>query len=68
MGYPGTLPEIYTKIEVSYHLLRKLVGVKADSTTNKVRKITKGEILMINVGSNSTGGRVEETAEVLSLS
>jgi len=42
-------------------LLRRLVGVKSDSTgtkADKVRKIVEGETLMINVGSTSTGGRV----------
>ena len=65
LGYPGKLPDIFTVIEISYHLLKKLVGVKADATSNKVRKITKGEILLINVRSNSTGGRVENMNEVI---
>jgi translation initiation factor 2 subunit 3 len=40
-------------------LLRRLLGVKSDSTkTDKVKKIIKLETLMINVGSTSTGGKV----------
>lgn len=36
LGYPGTLPQIYTEIEVNYFLLRRLLGVKTDD-----RKQTK---------------------------
>jgi translation initiation factor 2 subunit 3 len=63
LGHPGKLPDVFTLIEISYHLLKKLVGVKSDTTSNKVHKITKGEILLINVRSNSTGGRVENMTE-----
>ena len=39
--------------------MRRLLGVKSDSSkTDKVKKIIKGETLMINVGSTSTGGKV----------
>lgn len=38
---------------------RRLLGVKTDDKKQtKVGKLTKGEILMINIGSTSTGGRV----------
>jgi len=64
LGYPGKLPDVFTVIEVTYHLLKKLVGVKSDTATgNKIRKITNGEILLINVRSLSTGGRVENITD-----
>lgn len=40
-------------------LLRRLLGVKSeDKKQTKVGKLTKGEMLLINIGSTSTGGRV----------
>jgi len=63
LGYPKQLPKIFTSIEINYHLLRKLVGVKSDNSANKVTKIKKDEVLMINVGSNSTGGRVQSLTD-----
>jgi len=32
LGYPGKLPEIFTVIEITYHLLKRLVGVKSDTS------------------------------------
>lgn len=40
-------------------MLRRLLGVKSeDKKQTKVAKLTKGELLLINIGSTSTGGRV----------
>ena len=40
-------------------LLRRLLGVKTeDKKQTKVTKLVKGELLLINIGSTSTGGRV----------
>ncbi|EOD05490.1 hypothetical protein EMIHUDRAFT_62317 [Emiliania huxleyi CCMP1516] len=49
---------------VSYYLLRRLLGVKtADGEKQgKVQKLAKGEILMLNIGSTSTGGRIQAGA------
>ncbi|SAL95073.1 hypothetical protein [Absidia glauca] len=59
LGYPGTLPSIYTELEISYFLLRRLLGVKTDDKKQaKVSKLTKNELLLVNIGSVSTGGRV----------
>eukprot|EP01017_Pseudomicrothorax_dubius_P031585 TRINITY_DN4050_c0_g1_i1.p1 TRINITY_DN4050_c0_g1~~TRINITY_DN4050_c0_g1_i1.p1 ORF type:complete len:470 (+),score=148.38 TRINITY_DN4050_c0_g1_i1:58-1467(+) len=60
LGHKGQLPEVFFKMEISYFLLRKLLGVKSGlGSANKVRKIEKAEVLMINVGSTSTGCKVE---------
>jgi len=61
LGSVGALPKIYTEIEVSYYLLRRLLGVKtADGEKQgKVQKLAKGEILMVNIGSTSTGGKIQ---------
>lgn len=60
LGLSGQLPDVYSSIEVSYYLLRRLLGVKTSDGGKqaKVQKLTKGEILMVNIGSTATGGRV----------
>ncbi|PWW75770.1 hypothetical protein C7212DRAFT_201511 [Tuber magnatum] len=59
LGLKGRLPSIYTDLEVNYFLLRRLLGVKAaDGKQAKVAKLTKNEILMVNIGSTATGAKV----------
>lgn len=70
MGSPGSLPEVYLRLEIKFFLLRRLVGVKSDASgtkADKVRKISEGETLMINVGSTSTGGRVTAIKNVFEI-
>lgn len=52
------LPNVYIELEINFFLLRKLLGVKAEGKQAKVGKIEKGEVLMVNIGSTSTGGKV----------
>ncbi|CAG8625437.1 5095_t:CDS:10 [Funneliformis caledonium] len=72
LGAVGKLPKIYTELEINYFLLRRLLGVKTDDKkqtksssgrylawyVHQVSKLTKNEVLMVNIGSTSTGGRV----------
>ncbi|KAF8316406.1 eukaryotic translation initiation factor 2, subunit 3 gamma, 52kDa [Clavulina sp. PMI_390] len=59
LGTVGKLPNIYTELEISYFLLRRLLGVRTDDKKQtKVQKLAKNEVLMVNIGSTSTGGRV----------
>jgi translation initiation factor 2 subunit 3 len=60
MGMIGALPDIYLELEVSYYLLRRLLGVRVegDKKGAKVSKLSKNEVLMVNIGSLSAGGRV----------
>ena len=60
LGAVGHLPNIYTELEISFYLLRRLLGVRTegDKKGAKVQKLSKGEILMVNIGSLSTGGKV----------
>lgn len=60
LGAVGTLPGIFTELQVSYLLLRRLLGVRTevDKKAAKVEKLAKNEMLMVNIGSLSTGGRV----------
>ena len=59
LGNVGKLPAIYTELEINYFLLSSLLGVKSnDKKQTKVEKLTRNEVLMVNIGSTSTGGRV----------
>ncbi|KAF2405249.1 hypothetical protein EJ06DRAFT_540598 [Trichodelitschia bisporula] len=59
LGLKGRLPSIYTELEVNYFLLRRLLGVKTtDGKQAKVAKLSKNEILMVNIGSTATGAKV----------
>jgi translation initiation factor 2 subunit 3 len=62
LGEVGKLPDIFTELEISFFLLRRLLGVKQDVNDKKkggkIKKLIKGEILMVNIGSTSTGARI----------
>lgn len=64
LGDEGSLPEIFAELEISFFLLRRLLGVKQEGGSEgkkkgeKIKKLTKGEILMVNIGSTSTGARI----------
>lgn len=60
LGIRGKLPDVFSEIEVKFHLLRRLLGVKTTGGEKqaKVQRLSKGEILMVNIGSTSSGGRV----------
>ena len=73
-GDVGKLPEVFSELEISFFLLRRLLGVKSDPKAAadvvvaekgcgevkqaKIKKLIKGEILMVNIGSTSTGARI----------
>ena len=63
LGAVNTLPDILIEIDVTYFLLRRLLGVRTegDKKGQRVTKLSKDEILMVNIGSLSTGGRVLAT-------
>ncbi|CAN1323900.1 Eukaryotic translation initiation factor 2 subunit gamma, partial [Linum perenne] len=60
LGQTGSLPEVFVELEINFFLLRRLIGVRTKGTERqgKVSKLVKGEILMLNIGSMSTGARV----------
>lgn len=60
LGAVGTLPDIFIEIEISFYLLRRLLGVRTEGKKKgaKVQKLVKEETLLVNIGSLSTGGRV----------
>lgn len=63
IGAPGCLPAVYEHLEISYFLLKRLVGVRTDmiGSTDKINKISRSDLLLVNVGSTSTGAKVVST-------
>jgi len=61
LGLKGQLPDVFAEIEISYYLLRRLLGVKTSDGGKqaKVQKLSRAEILMVNIGSTATGGKVQ---------
>ncbi|CAF5031419.1 unnamed protein product, partial [Rotaria sp. Silwood1] len=60
LGEVDTLPKIYIEITVKYLLLRRAFGVHNNSSREppRISKLCQTEVLLINIGSLSTGGRV----------
>ncbi|KAK9933801.1 hypothetical protein M0R45_020976 [Rubus argutus] len=60
LGEVGSLPEVFVELEVNFFLLRRLLDVrtKGSEKQGKVSKLAKAEIIMLNIGSMSTGARV----------
>ncbi|EEB17827.1 eukaryotic translation initiation factor 2 gamma, putative [Pediculus humanus corporis] len=63
LGAVGCLPQIFIELEISYYLLKRLLGVRVegDKKGARVQKLSRHEILLVNIGSLSTGGRVLAT-------
>lgn len=66
-GFPDRLVrgvmQVYTEVEISFYLLRRLLGVKAQDGGKqaKVQKLVAKEVLMVNIGSTATGGKVRQS-------
>lgn len=60
LGADGKLPDVYAELEVNFFLLRRLLGMKTEGEAKqaKVQRLDRGELLMMNIGSTSTGGKV----------
>jgi translation initiation factor 2 subunit 3 len=69
LGEPGNLPEIFVEIEISFFLLRRLLGVTAGGDSKKkdikVSKLGVGQDIKVNIGSTSTGATVTSVHEDL---
>lgn len=52
--------DIYTELEVQCFMLRRLLGVRTEGKekATKVAKLTKGEVLLVNIGATASGARV----------
>ncbi len=60
LGHRGRLPHVYIRISVKYHLLRRLLGSRAQEgdKSAKVSRLKQGEVIMANIGSTSTSATV----------
>uniref|UniRef100_A0A0G4HC05 protein-synthesizing GTPase n=1 Tax=Chromera velia CCMP2878 TaxID=1169474 RepID=A0A0G4HC05_9ALVE len=59
LGHPDALPSVFSELDITFYLLRRLLGVKTDGEkAGKVSKLSEGEYLMVNIGSTSTCGTV----------
>lgn len=61
LGHSGKLPDIFMKIKVRCHLLRRLLGVRQKQNSKSMEYVTEirtQEILLVNVGSTAVGARV----------
>lgn len=60
LGEVGELPDVFIEIEINFFLLRRLLGVRTQGgeKQSKVQKLSKNEVLMLNIGSMCTGARV----------
>lgn len=59
LGWVGKLPKVFGEIEINFYLLRRLLGVKSDGKKQpRVDKLSKGERLMLNIGSTTIASRV----------
>lgn len=56
LGAVGTLPEVYTQLEVNFRLMRKVVGL--GDKNEKVTHLKEGEKLKINVASMTVSATV----------
>jgi|TARA_B110000285_G_C15050600_1_gene576753 translation initiation factor 2 subunit 3 len=55
IGHSGKMPEVLSEIELTFHLLKRLLGVRATGQegggATRVGSLKVDEMLMINVGS-----------------
>lgn len=60
IGQPGALPDVYIQLTVSFRLLHSLLGVvnSKSAADTKIANLKLKEVLMVNVGSTSTGAQV----------
>lgn len=62
IGHLGKMPDVLSEIDVTFYLLKRLLGVKAaansEKVSTKVSSLKVDEVLMINVGSQSLAGKI----------
>ena len=73
IGIPGHLPGVYYSLDISYNLMKRLIGAAAVGPSGKRIKVDilrVGEILRMNIGSTMTGAKItglRETTNVARL-
>ena len=67
LGAVGHLPDIFIEIDIKFHLMRTLLGVKKEGEekqVTKIKKLAEDEVLKFNVGSTETPGKVIKVIDV----
>lgn len=57
-GTRGSLPPVYTELQIRFYLLARLLGVKSNEGDALVKPLAQGEVLMVNIGSTHGGCKV----------
>ena len=67
LGHPDHLPMVVNEVDISYHLLIKLLGVRSEGEEKKSKKkvsgVKEGEILLINIAACSVPGKVLKSSK-----
>lgn len=60
LGHKGCLPSVYIEVDVRYYLMKRLLGVRTQEGGKqaKIEKLNKNDLLLVNIGSTATGGKV----------
>jgi translation initiation factor 2 subunit 3 len=60
LGLRDHLPPVYIVLTIQFYLLRRLLGVRTSNSNRatKVQRLAIGEMLMVNIGSTTSGGKV----------
>jgi translation initiation factor 2 subunit 3 len=65
IGLPGKLPMVYNQLWISFSLFQRLLGVvqSANQAETRIQPLKPKEVLMVNVGSTSTGGQILDVVQ-----
>eukprot|EP01119_Soliformovum_irregulare_P020619 TRINITY_DN6709_c0_g2_i1.p1 TRINITY_DN6709_c0_g2~~TRINITY_DN6709_c0_g2_i1.p1 ORF type:complete len:132 (+),score=29.11 TRINITY_DN6709_c0_g2_i1:410-805(+) len=58
LGTVGKLGDVFLELEISFSLLRRLSPQHSTEGASKVRRLVKGEVILVSVGSATMGARV----------
>ena len=66
LGAVGSMPDVYTEIDIKFHMMRTLIGMKKEGESQtKIQKLKEGETLKFNVGSTETPGKIIKVTDVI---
>ena len=65
IGYPGTLPEVFDMVEITFHLMNRIAGAASGAKKKdlKIERLSKRESLQVNIGSCCTTAEVKAVEE-----
>ncbi|CAK4076210.1 unnamed protein product [Aphanomyces euteiches] len=60
LGLKGSLPDVFTRLEVNFFLLRRVLGLRRPDGSKgaRIEKLAKGEMLMIHISAATCGGKI----------